>query len=104
MLPFDGAIGQKQAIDDIRFKRFWISACHGGIHAANCLAVRKFFDWDRIRVGDEVPERQGGFIGLPVGQKDDFHFGQPILMIQTEGDNGCVDAASLHARPDSFRV
>ena len=47
-----------------------------------------------------MPERQGGFISLPVGQADNFDFRQPVRMIQIEDHDGRTHATGPQARPD----
>ena len=47
-----------------------------------------------------MPERQGGFIGLPVGKADNFDFSQPVGLIQIESHIDRAHAAGVHVRPD----
>jgi len=100
MLALDGAGREKQAVGDIGFQRFWPVAWHDGLHAAQRRPVVKPFGRNRVRVGSEMPDREDGFIGLPVGQSDDFDFRQLVGMIQIECHNGRVCEAGSVAKPN----
>lgn len=85
MLAFDRAYGDKKAINNICLKRFGLRPGHGGFHAVNVLAVKEKFYRRGFGAGNQMPEGKNRVIGLPLGKRDDFYLGQPVIAVETEG-------------------
>src|ERR1035437_10238044 len=69
----------------------WLERCgmgsfDGRLHAPNHLAVGESFHRHRIRVGDEMPERQDVLVGLKSGQRDDFNFGKAAAFVKAKNN------------------
>ena len=75
VLTFGRTVGDEDAIFDTGLKRFGGHAHDFVFHAGNVTAIIKGLGyWDGVGVGDQMPERQTIFIGLPFVQRDDFEF------------------------------
>ena len=90
MLAFGAAIRDEKAVGDTGLERLCVRARHFGFHAANSLTVKEGFGYGNgVGVGDEMPERQAIFIGLPFVQRDDFDFREFVWPFQYESDRDC---------------
>lgn len=87
MLALGRAVRDEEAIFNIGLERLRAGARHGRFHAANVIigpcaaagqviAVIKHLNGNGIGAGDEMPERQAVFIGLPFVQVNDLEFGE----------------------------
>jgi hypothetical protein len=90
MLAFGRTVRDEEAIFDTRLERLSAQARHFGFHAANVLAVyeRPVYR-NGVGVGDQMPERQAVFIGLPFVQRDDFEFREFVWPAKFENDRNC---------------
>ena len=94
VLTFGRTGGDKEAVSHAGLEWLGTRAGNGGFHATNKIAVGKVIDRNRVRFRDEMPDGQGGMVGLKRGERDDFQFLEPIFLLQAEmnGDDGGVAA------------
>ena len=75
MLAFGRTVRDEEAIFDPGLERLRVQARQFGFHAWNALAVIEWLlYWNRVCIGNQMPERQAIFIGLPFVKRDDFEF------------------------------
>ena len=87
MLAFGRTVRDEEAIFDAGVERLRVCARHYGFHAANVLPVIEWLiNRNRVCVGNQMPERQHIFIGLPFVQHDDFDFREFAWLPQFKND------------------
>ncbi len=103
-LAFEGTRPHQEPVGDVGFQRFGMRAGHGGFHAGKILAISEKFHRRGPRIGSQVPDGDGGVIGLPGGERDDFHFRKLVrLSSEAEKDRGLAGPGGA-ARPEERSV
>ena len=75
-LTFEGAGADEEPVNDIGLQRLRPLAGDGRFHAPYVLAVSKKLDRRGSRIGDQMPEGDDRLIGLPLRERNHFHFGE----------------------------
>jgi hypothetical protein len=101
MLAFGGTVRYEDAVFDSGFELLRECARHCGFHAGNILTVAKHqSDRNGIGAGDQMPERQAVFIGLPFAKINDFDIGEFAWLAKCEQNrNGLRIAIRISGSP-----
>jgi len=74
----------EKMIRDIRLEWRGMRTRNLRFHAANVLAVYEIFDWNGVRVRNQVPDGKRIFIGLPCSERDNFDFGEFVTLVEAK--------------------
>ena len=99
VLAFEFSIGDKEAVDDAGFERFRLQTIDGGNHSLNRLTVGKGFDGIGAGVSDKVPDGQRHEVRLQSGERNDFDFGQFVIVVEAEKEGKCWRGRRTRSRP-----
>ncbi len=86
MGAFDWTGLDHQAVGDAGIQRVGYGALDRWMHAGDTRAVGKVFRGYRIRLGNQVPDGMGIFVGLDILEGNDLHASEFQPPVETKHD------------------